>query len=357
MKNIISPLLTLLSSSFQSPTMRREFRFVPYGETWNPDKNGDDRPTISCDGRIPGGGVTLELSHWTDNETPDALYADSSTEMALKLAQQQQQQQVDDASLLSFSPQQQSLDEALILNNHYDTDGVLACWACLYPQEALQFWDLLRQGAEAGDFGEWPSDDGVKLNAIVENLCQDDEAAAYKNILPQLLHILRDLAQNQGNEYRALWEQDLDRARQSFTEFCNGKITLTPGPGSIVLVKESSSGQRPMDSHALHRALMESDLWPHGSTRILRFDPENGLYRYHKVGHGWVRRLVDRPVVPVVADAERVVHELNAVMSDDDEVWAKGGPGLTAICQSRRPVRRDPEEVLQLLHAVDPGSH
>ena len=40
--------------------------------------------SLSCDGKVPG--TTLDLTHWTNNETPEALYADTSTEIALNLA-------------------------------------------------------------------------------------------------------------------------------------------------------------------------------------------------------------------------------------------------------------------------------
>ena len=55
-----------------------------------------------------------------------------------------------------------------VLNNHFDTDGVLAVWACLEPTEALRHAALLCEGAEAGDFGEWSSDRGVQLDAAIE---------------------------------------------------------------------------------------------------------------------------------------------------------------------------------------------
>ena len=61
----------------------RSFLFVPYGEAVSPSLAASG-PTISCDGRVPGS--TLELTHWTANVTPRPLYADTSTECALRLA-------------------------------------------------------------------------------------------------------------------------------------------------------------------------------------------------------------------------------------------------------------------------------
>eukprot|EP00977_Amphora_coffeiformis_P028629 scaffold36436_cov176-Amphora_coffeaeformis.AAC.5 len=333
MKDIFSPVLVLLSSA-RTPTIRRDFLFVPYGDSFS--DNPDHRPTISCDGRIPG-SVTLELTHWVGNETPDSLYADTSTEMALKLAEHKE---------ISSS-----LEDALVLNNHYDTDGVLSCWACLNPEQALKYKALLRESAEAGDFGEWPSDDGVKLNFIVENLCSTgDEEGAYEIALEELPKILIDLTENKGKDYEDLWRQDFDKAMESLAESREGKVSLVRGPGNIVLVKESASG--PMDCHALHKALLESKTLA-GTSRILRLS-QGGLYRYHKIGHGWVKRLVDRPVVPE-AEPHKIVSKMNAICESD--TWVTGGSGLTAICQSKKQVTQSPEEVLQQLRAFDEGSH
>eukprot|EP00526_Cylindrotheca_closterium_P021119 CAMPEP_0113639508 /NCGR_PEP_ID=MMETSP0017_2-20120614/20725_1 /TAXON_ID=2856 /ORGANISM="Cylindrotheca closterium" /LENGTH=101 /DNA_ID=CAMNT_0000550723 /DNA_START=244 /DNA_END=550 /DNA_ORIENTATION=+ /assembly_acc=CAM_ASM_000147 len=70
-----------------------------------------------------------------------------------------------------------------ILNNHYRTDGVLSVWACLEPELALNESqkNLIISAAEAGDFGEWTSDQGVQLNFALESILQqaggDDEKA------------------------------------------------------------------------------------------------------------------------------------------------------------------------------------
>lgn len=334
------------SSSTPKTKVQREFRFVPYGESFTPTAN-DNRPTISCDGRIPG-GVTLELTHWTGNATPDRWYADTSTEMALKLAAATAAAAADnDDDNSSIYP------NALVLNNHYDTDGVLSVWACLHPDKALEYQTLLRQGAEAGDFGEWPSDDGVKLNWIVENYCNSkNEEQAYEDILPQLEDILKDVTQNDGKGYKELWQADMEAACKSWDEFRKGKNTLTRGPGKIVLVQQESSSSTTMDPHALHKALLHTNLWS-DTTRILRFDNKKLLFSYSKIGHGWVQRLVTRPVVPP-ADATAIVDAMNAACGDG--VWKAGGAGLTAICYSTASQEWSPQQVMQLLYEADAGA-
>ena len=134
----------MIVASTAALSLTRSFRFVPYGER----APATDGPTISCDGRVPGS--TLELTHWTDNATPDHLYADTSTECALRLAR------------ACARGEHAALAHATVLNNHFDTDGVLSVWACLEPEAALAHAELLAEGAAAGDFGEWSSPRGAR---------------------------------------------------------------------------------------------------------------------------------------------------------------------------------------------------
>ena len=130
------------------------FQFVPFGESspaW---------PSLSCDGKVPG--TTMDLTHWTNNETPDSIYADTSTEIALNFAHARAVQSA-----------WREHDDAVVVNNHYDADGVLSVYACVNPKHALTHRALMIAAAEAGDFGEWSSDDGVKLELAIGAL-EDD---------------------------------------------------------------------------------------------------------------------------------------------------------------------------------------
>ena len=64
--------------------LSRPFRYVPYG-----DSAPVGVPSLSCDGRVPG--AALDLTHWTNNKTPDSLYADTSTGIAQKIFTSSQQ--------------------------------------------------------------------------------------------------------------------------------------------------------------------------------------------------------------------------------------------------------------------------
>ena len=84
----------------------------------------------------------LNLSHWPGNRTPAHLKADTSTEMALKLARDPGREEW----LRGVS---------IVTNNHFDTDGLLSLYAVLRPEEALRHEKEMIQAARTGDFGEF----------------------------------------------------------------------------------------------------------------------------------------------------------------------------------------------------------
>ena len=316
----------------------RRFSFLPYGSS-APDDDG--RPSLSCDGKVPG--TTLDLTHWTNNTTPDALYADTSTEIALNFARAR----LDDGEYREF-------DDALVVNNHYDTDGVLSVFACLDPETALRHESLLIRGAESGDFGEWSSDEGVKLDLAVSAMLfaeddddsngdeveeeEEEEAAAYERALRTLPALLEDLEKTGGSRHEHLWRDGFEAAQAAWKGIAHAGII----PGTSLFLVETAPGMDRIPAYAVHRALRraEADGLSHApANRILHAVPSitagvggqqklRYRYVYEKPGHGWVKRLRDRSAVPD-ADGEA----LAAAMSVGE--WVGGGDGgLVAICQS-----------------------
>ncbi len=127
------------------PVVTRRFQFVE--EIYE-----GSTAVISCDGLVPG--AALDLTHWQGNRTPQRYKADTSTEVALKFV---------------GSPEAVNRwADAVVVNNHFDTDGLLSIWALLDPEQAMTHRDLLVAGAEAGDFDEWPAlDQGLWLDAAI----------------------------------------------------------------------------------------------------------------------------------------------------------------------------------------------
>ena len=110
------------SSSPSSSNNRRRFQFVQYGDTL--PANYSLMKTIACDGNVSG--ATVQLTHWTGNETEEKYYADTSTEIAMNFIEHNNEDDSDEYA------------DAIVLNNHYDTDGVLSCFALLEPEFALK---------------------------------------------------------------------------------------------------------------------------------------------------------------------------------------------------------------------------
>src|SRR5947209_18475639 len=110
------------------------FEFVDHSARYD-----GETPAIGCDGLVPG--AMLDLTHWQGNRTPAEFKADTSTEIALKFV---------------ASPESAKWADAVVVNNHFDTDGALSVWTLLEPELAQEYRSLLIAAAEAGDFDEWP---------------------------------------------------------------------------------------------------------------------------------------------------------------------------------------------------------
>ena len=323
----------------------RLFKCVPYGE-----QAPAGTKTISCDGRVPG--ATLELTHWTDNETPDDLYADTSTECALRLARLRRE----------GGSQYADHDDALVINNHFDTDGVLSAFACLEPEAALRHATLLVDGAAAGDFGEWSSDAGVRLDAAIEAIgsAHEDEgdAAAYDaalEALPALLASLEEEAEADDfdADRDAPWRDGWEEAIAGWRALTSGDASLSRA-GAIAVVREPGAGERAgrLPPASLHRGLTQ--LLGGGVRRVLRATDGGARgwkYEYEKPGHGWVKRLVTRE--PVVApDGGALAESLTALGGVG--TWRKGGGGgLIALCASDGWIDAPPDAVCEALLACD----
>jgi len=313
--------------------INRQFRFVGEGEAFS------ESPSISCDGRIPG--VTLELTHWNGNETPDELYADTSTEMALKLA-----------TNIKYA---NNLKDAWVLNNHYDTDGVLSVWACLEPEQAMRHKDLMIAAAEAGDFGEWNSDQGVKLDICFQEIRKKfngDGVAFVVTLQDYLPDLLEDMSITGGQKYGELWRPAFFKVNKSWESFVENKTKISSFNDDIVIV-ERSWMVPPVEPYALHRALKEKGL-DKSTKRVLHVlrDAKGARFKYQQVGHGWVHKLVQRIPVPDV-DGKKLIEELRSEYEDSN--WKKVDESLSDICESVNITETSVEEIAEYLASHDSG--
>ena len=339
----------------ESPTITRPFVYVPYGEAVPADL-----VAISCDGKCEG--TEFDLTHWKDGFcTPDELYADTSTEIALNMARARVER-----------GEYASHDDATIVNNHYDTDGVLSCWVAMEPHAALPHAELLAAAAAAGDFCEWSSDDGVKLDIAVCALCDDDAAdegfaEAFKK-LPSLLANLDDHEELWRDEWEDVCAgydklKTVDAADGLGSGCSECEVVALAGGRLVVLTQPASAGR--IAAPALHRKIREMGLAnsysaategeeaePAQCLRVLRATREdNGewSYEYEKIGHGWVRRLsvgTSRVSVPPVADVEGLIATLNE--AGDGGEWVETS-GLIEVCNTAKPIATPPWKVVAFL--------
>jgi hypothetical protein len=299
----------------------RERRFQFVEDAWE-----GRTPAISCDGLVPG--AVLDLTHWQGNRTPGKYKADTSTEIAL-----------------NFAGSPAALDEwadAVVVNNHFDTDGLLSIWVLLNPEQAMPYRDLLIAAAVAGDFDEWPTlDRGLWLDAAIRALGSGagDDAAAYETVLPQLPELIHRV-----DERRDLWGREWDELQAAVTALGLGRLRAE-SVGAVGLMVHAP-GQSEAPGPLLCRQFL-----PGARRYLLAFDRGNGRhdYRFERPHYAWADTVV-RPVL-TAPDAGAVAAAMGPEWSDE------GLPGMTGVVQTSRPVSERPDTVIRRLLQIDRGVH
>src|SRR6185369_5412873 len=129
----------------------------------------------------------------------------------------------------------------LVTNNHFDTDGVLSVWTVLNGERALKYRELLIDAAEAGDFSEYSSKDGVCVSLTIQGFDQafpnedsvsplarsaaketiTDDARAYELVLPEVEALLENVA-----AFEPLWRDGWNRVHAGMKSFESAKSRL-----------------------------------------------------------------------------------------------------------------------------------
>lgn len=176
-------------------------------------------PKLSVDGTVDN---AIHFSHWHGNETPESVKADTSTETVLNVV---------------AAPNRAELTKSidLVTNNHFDTDGVLSVWTMLTGERALDLRARLIAAAEAGDFSEFSSVDGVRASIVIQGsdspidksgspLAQQlagalvaDEAEAYLLVLPHIENVIKHT-----DRYENLWHKSWTRIENALDSFATG---------------------------------------------------------------------------------------------------------------------------------------
>jgi hypothetical protein len=290
----------------------------------------DNEPKLSVDGIVPN---SIHFSHWQGNETPAAVKADTSTEIALNLV---------------ASPHRNQLTQGidLVTNNHFDTDGVLSVWTVLHGPAALELHDKLIAAAEAGDFSEFTNESAVRASIVIQGSDQvspgddsgsplarqlageqADDARAYELVLPEVERVLTKI-----DEYEALWRNAWDKiaiAMESFargastvTEFSDAKLSLVSLAPDIF----SSSGFNPTRHAAPYTAISH---YAHGELYLIAAPAGQGwTYRIDYPYYSWAETVV-RPRIRR-RDLTAVLNELNEIEGNRAGQWQTDGGEMTS---------------------------
>ena len=196
----------------------RPLRYVPYGEAIG-------EPNVVVDGS-PNASTVLTLSHWPGTDCPAELRADLSAEMAFRY--------LDEGGARHG-------DAAIVTNNHFDEDGLVAVVALIEPESALRQRELLIDIARAGDFGWFRDRRAARASMVITAYASRlDTGAAYYEMLPLLGSLTDDL-----DRYRDLWvEEDalLDATERAIE---SGAITIDERPDLDLAIVTAPSGPVP----------------------------------------------------------------------------------------------------------------
>ena len=283
-------------------------RYVPYGEV-------GDQENIVVDG-APLASTVLTLSHWPNNQTPEALKRDTSTDTVF--------------AYLDRPDMHQGVD--IVSNNHFDEDGLFSMFALCYPDIAIDHRELLVEGAMAGDFGVYSDRDATRLCFVIEaftdrQISPFDESvfaqcerqrivSFYTEMLARLPDILQDL-----EEYRGYWREQDEFLRESESLLARGDVEIEQMPDfdlAIVRIPELLPRKRlrrylesenaPVHPFAIHNAT--------SCNRILRI--QNGCFEFQYRYESWVQVASHRPLLRV--DLSGFADRLNT-MEEAAGIW------------------------------------
>jgi hypothetical protein len=315
-------------------------------------------PKLSVDGTVDN---SIHFSHWEGNETPAELKADTSTEIALNLV---------------ASPHRAALTKGieLVTNNHFDTDGVLSVWTVLTGERALAHRNLLIAAAEAGDFSEYSSDDGVRVSIAIQGSDQaspnnddgsplagflageavDDDARAYELVLPEVERLLTNI-----NDYEHLWRQGWNSVAAAVESFERGesKVTEHSGISLITLAPElfEGSGFSPTKHSAPFTAISK---YARGELYVTAIPTSGGwFYRFDYPYYSWAETVV-RPRIQR-RDFSSALQLLNSKETNQAGRWRTDNREMTSAVKflddtgTLAASSLSPDEVVSFLQSSD----
>jgi len=298
----------------------------------------DNTPKLSVDGTVSN---SIHFSHWQGNQTPSEVKADTSTEIALNLV---------------ASPNKNRLTQGieLITNNHFDTDGVLSVWTVLTGERALDLRDQMICAAEAGDFSEFSSPQGVRASIVIQGSDQaspnndtgsplarklagkdiDDDAQAYELVLPEVERVFRNT-----DDYEPLWRDAWEQIAGAIESFEAGRSRVQEQSGGqlslITLAPEifSESGFNPTRHAPPYTAISR---YARGKLFLITTPVKDGwVYRLDYPYYSWAET-VKRPSIQR-RDVTLTLEHLNELEPDNKGRWQPDTREMTSAAKFLNP--------------------
>lgn len=296
-----------------------------------------DVPKLSIDGTV---GNAVHFSHWKGNETPASVKADTSTEIALNLV---------------AAPNREELTRGidLVTNNHFDTDGVLSVWTVLTGERALELREKLIAAAEAGDFSELRTKEGVRASIVIQGSDSptdnsgsplagqlagepvDDDARAYELVLPHVERVL-----THTNEYVSLWGDSWNRIATALDSFAKGRSRVEEDAEAklsiVTLAPEifSSSGFKPTRHSAPFTAISHH---ARGQVFLIATPLDGGwCYRIDYPYYSWAETIVRPPIAR--RDFRSLMDRLNELEQNTHGSWRVDSSELASAAKFADPV-------------------
>lgn len=259
----------------------------------------DDVRKLSIDGTVSN---SVHFSHWEGNHTPASVKADTSTEIALNLV---------------GSPERERLTEGieLVTNNHFDTDGMLSVWTVVTGKRALELREELIAAAEAGDFSEYSSVDGVRASIVIQGSdaavpgedagsplarhlaggATIDEARSYELIMPEVERVI-----TRTGDYEFLWRDVWQRIETALESFARGESHVAEDTStglSLITLAPGLYGSRGFSPTRHNAPFTAISAHARGSLFLIALPMMNGWsYRIDYPYYSWAETIVRPPV-------------------------------------------------------------
>jgi len=192
-------------------------RFVAYEDL-------GESPNIVVDG-AGNAATAITLSHWPKSGTPQALKADTSTEIVFNY----------------LAAPQFHVTAAAVSNNHFDEDGLAGLYALIEPVAAAEMRDLVVSVAEAGDFSTCRDRQAARIAFTISAFADplrspldrtifklpyaEQCAALYRELLPRFGEMLAH-----PGRFRKYWEAEDRYLTDSEQALRRGEVTIEELP-------------------------------------------------------------------------------------------------------------------------------